>query len=425
MAWCRTNIGIGTAFDKNSEAAARAAHEDTSIPLPYSLKAPILSRAQVDEAKMASELAKKASNAAKQAKKTAEQAQSALNSLGLPQSLSVAVSEYLLDLLDSPAYANLTPSFLKEVFNPQTPDKEGVKYYSVASRTDRMPIWHPLWLPKQVLDGAEAARQAKGMGAEERWRGNDGLVSVDSAKWGHFMGVIENCDVSCPVASCRSHALADIRFFAALGDARIVGTRQCRCFRQSRCRSGKEHHGIQRHQGTEQRRQQGQEWGMELARPLQPRRRQPFETCRRVDNCSRSYREVVGTGIRRRQRTRLGCNLGHRSSSRPQSIPQLLLHTFFTSITFSAIPTERSRFHRILFHPFQRRTLPLAQQQSSAHALRRSHIIGETGEVQLGTNDVGCVSEVVPGRTLRGVRYRSLATLARVGAGYVERGRAT
>lgn len=184
MSWCRANIGIGTDFDALSEAAARALHEDDSS-IPYSLKSPILSRAQVEEAKRL---------AAEDKKKGAAKGKDGVRIPGLPFSLSASVSSYLLDLLDSPAYANLTPSFLREVFNPQTPDRDDIKYYSVASRTERIPIWHPLWLPKQVLDGAEAARHAKGLGAEPRWKGNDGLVSVESAKWGEFLGVVENCD---------------------------------------------------------------------------------------------------------------------------------------------------------------------------------------------------------------------------------------
>jgi triacylglycerol lipase len=187
MAWCRANIGIGTEFDKTSEAAARAAHEDTNDPLPFSLKSPLLSRAQVEAAKQAAEASKKAQDAADKVK-------AAINFPGLPYSLSASVSAYLLDLLDSPAYANLTPSFLREVFNPLTPNRDDIRYYSVASRTDRIPVWHPLWLPKQVLDGAEAARRAQGIEIEERWRGNDGLVTIESAKWGEFLGVVENCD---------------------------------------------------------------------------------------------------------------------------------------------------------------------------------------------------------------------------------------
>ncbi len=180
MSWCRANIGIGTDFDVASEEAARLLHMDTTVP--YSLKAPILSRAQVEAAKASA----KATEAAKEAK-------ALLNFL--PYSLSASVHGYLLDLLDSPAYANLTPSFLSEVFNPQTPDRDDIDYYSIAARVDKIPIWHPLWLCKTVLDSAAEARAAKGIHPKDpNDYGNDGLVTVESAKWGHFLGTLENCD---------------------------------------------------------------------------------------------------------------------------------------------------------------------------------------------------------------------------------------
>jgi triacylglycerol lipase len=186
MAWCRANIGIGTDFDKTSEAAARATHEDTSFPLPFSLKAPILSRSQVEASRLASEARKKAKDAAARVKEGSFP--------GLPYSLSTSLSGYLLDLLDSPAYANLTPSFLRDVFNPSTPNRNDIHYYSVAARTDKIGIWHPLWLPKLVLDGAESARAAQGNATPPQWRGNDGLVNVESSKWGTFLGTLDNCD---------------------------------------------------------------------------------------------------------------------------------------------------------------------------------------------------------------------------------------
>ncbi|GAA6034122.1 hypothetical protein JCM8097_000706 [Rhodosporidiobolus ruineniae] len=189
MAWCRANIGIGTEFDQNEALDLRPSvssslddPDDASIPLPYSLKSPILSREQVEAGKRAVE-----------AEKTAQKVKAAASSL-LPFNLSVSVTSYLLDLLDSPAYANLTPSFLRDAFNPSTPNREDVKYYSIAARTDKIPIWHPLWLPKLVLDGAEAARVAQGVAAPPEWRGNDGLVSLDSARWGEFLGTFDHCD---------------------------------------------------------------------------------------------------------------------------------------------------------------------------------------------------------------------------------------
>jgi triacylglycerol lipase len=84
-----------------------------------------------------------------------------------------------------------------------------------------MSIWHPLWLPKLIVDTAEeqkvyaAAQQdvsspSRGyppasdvtvsypdmdLGRDrDPERGNDGLVTVASAKWGKFLGTMEGCD---------------------------------------------------------------------------------------------------------------------------------------------------------------------------------------------------------------------------------------
>lgn len=93
------------------------------------------------------------------------------------------------------------------MFNPSTPDDPRVKYFSVASRIDEMNIWHPLWLPKMVLDDAERKTRARlkatavaagntsyGPWEEENEWGNDGLVTVQSARWGEFLGILSGCD---------------------------------------------------------------------------------------------------------------------------------------------------------------------------------------------------------------------------------------
>lgn len=94
-----------------------------------------------------------------------------------------------------------------------------MKYWSVAGRVSAgsVSVWHPFWLPKMVLDGrVEAERDAARrvwlqerermrweeggkdgeipLWADEREWGNDGLVSVQSAKWGEFLGIMEGCD---------------------------------------------------------------------------------------------------------------------------------------------------------------------------------------------------------------------------------------
>jgi triacylglycerol lipase len=96
-------------------------------------------------------------------------------------SLPSSFSTFLLGMFDSPAYANLTTRYLTKIFNPRTPDDPRVRYFSVAGRTGSLNIWHPLWLPKVVLDGANGG-------------GNDGLVSVESARWGEFLGTLEGAD---------------------------------------------------------------------------------------------------------------------------------------------------------------------------------------------------------------------------------------
>jgi triacylglycerol lipase len=102
----------------------------------------------------------------------------------------------------------LTTSYLNDVFNPSTPNDPRVKYFSVASRIDEMNIWHPLWLPKMVLDDAErkarerlktAAGNASYTASTPPWAqehewGNDGLVTVQSARWGEFLGILNGCD---------------------------------------------------------------------------------------------------------------------------------------------------------------------------------------------------------------------------------------
>ncbi|KAI0694843.1 alpha/beta-hydrolase [Earliella scabrosa] len=115
-------------------------------------------------------------------------------------SLPSSFTTLLLSLLDSPAYAHLTSTYLNNYFNPNTPDDPTVKYFSVAGRLANMNVWHPLWLPKMVLDGFEERERARlrELGdpladIDSAW-GNDGLVTVQSARWGECLGVLEGCD---------------------------------------------------------------------------------------------------------------------------------------------------------------------------------------------------------------------------------------
>lgn len=118
-----------------------------------------------------------------------------LPQISLPLAFTSSLSSYLLALLDSPAYANLTTAFTNGIFNPRTPDIEDVKYYSIAARHPGLGWWHPLYLPQLVLTASAKAslREAEGE-IGDNYEGNDGLVSVSSAKWGEFLGIIDGVD---------------------------------------------------------------------------------------------------------------------------------------------------------------------------------------------------------------------------------------
>jgi triacylglycerol lipase len=161
MSWCQANIGVGALPDARSTDAEIA---KDAVRLPYSLSEPILSRLPGAPEK----------------------------EKGLFPGVGSALSSYLLKLLDSPAYSNLTPSFLANHFNPQTPDRDDIRYFSIAARAGSLGVWHPLWLPKLVLDAADAKRHQELH--HPKSEGNDGLVPIESAKWGHFLGVVESCD---------------------------------------------------------------------------------------------------------------------------------------------------------------------------------------------------------------------------------------
>ncbi|KJA17981.1 hypothetical protein HYPSUDRAFT_79384 [Hypholoma sublateritium FD-334 SS-4] len=182
MDWCKNNIGIGKLREQEKEIARQRADEDgqidSSAPSPNS--------------------------------KSASETSFAQSLTSLPSSFTTLI----LSVVDSPAYANLTSNYLNDVFNPNTPDDPSVKYFSVAGRmsADSVSVWHPFWLPKMVLDGAEEKERERlkklwendnegqqGNGetpfwADKRQWGNDGLVTVQSAKWGEFLGTMEGCD---------------------------------------------------------------------------------------------------------------------------------------------------------------------------------------------------------------------------------------
>lgn len=168
MDWCQENIGLG-----KMEACSAAERRASGVLKAMEHEA---------EAELTNEDGSKSPKT------------SMLSFASLPSSFTT----YLLSVLDSPAYANLTTKYLTEVFNPVTPDNPNVKYFSIAGRCDGVNIWHPLWLPKLVLDRYESELRGQPDPPSRdhpdwQW-GNDCLVSVESAKWGEFLGVLDGCD---------------------------------------------------------------------------------------------------------------------------------------------------------------------------------------------------------------------------------------
>jgi len=56
---------------------------------------------------------------------------------------------------------------LAKIFNSQALDDPRVRYFSVAGRTGPLNVWHPLRLPKIVLDDANDREGNNGLGAPD------------------------------------------------------------------------------------------------------------------------------------------------------------------------------------------------------------------------------------------------------------------
>lgn len=81
--------------------------------------------------------------------------------------------------LGTGAFDQLTTRYMAEEFNPMTPDDPGVRYFSYGAALTRKP---PLLSPFRGSHGVLLREEGP----------NDGLVSVESAKWGTYKGTLEN-----------------------------------------------------------------------------------------------------------------------------------------------------------------------------------------------------------------------------------------
>ncbi|KAL2071248.1 hypothetical protein VTL71DRAFT_12483 [Oculimacula yallundae] len=73
------------------------------------------------------------------------------------------------------AFKQLTTKYMREEFNPKTPDVPGVRYFSYGA-TVNPSLWSAFRQPHRVVERMEGA--------------NDGLVSVESARWGTYKGTL-------------------------------------------------------------------------------------------------------------------------------------------------------------------------------------------------------------------------------------------
>jgi len=82
----------------------------------------------------------------------------------------------VMSVFDMPAYRILTTDFCNNIFNPLTPDDPEVMYQSYGAFR-KIPFINPLCFSQQII---------KKSGQVE----NDGLVGVESAKWGNYKGTV-------------------------------------------------------------------------------------------------------------------------------------------------------------------------------------------------------------------------------------------
>lgn len=111
-------------------------------------------------------------------------------------------ADFIINLVN--AYPSLKPVCPKSVFqmtteyaksfNDEIKDDPSVAYYSYGARMD--PKWYnvfaPTWriMERQIIIN----KTAEGMDVSDVSVDNDGLVSVESAKWGEYLGTLDNVD---------------------------------------------------------------------------------------------------------------------------------------------------------------------------------------------------------------------------------------
>ena len=77
--------------------------------------------------------------------------------------------------VETGAFTQLTRRYMEEDFNPKTPDRKDVAYFSYGA-TATPPIWSAFRQSHRIVEGEEGP--------------NDGLVSVASSQWGTYKGTL-------------------------------------------------------------------------------------------------------------------------------------------------------------------------------------------------------------------------------------------
>jgi len=79
--------------------------------------------------------------------------------------------------IETGAFSQLTRRYMMEEFNPKTPDREGVTYFSYGAMATP-PLWSAFRQSHRIVEQEEGP--------------NDGLVSVASSQWGTYKGTLED-----------------------------------------------------------------------------------------------------------------------------------------------------------------------------------------------------------------------------------------
>jgi triacylglycerol lipase len=75
------------------------------------------------------------------------------------------------------AFAQLTTSYMMHDFNAEIQDDPTVRYFSYGAAMDPAPsIWSPFHMSHRLISSAQGP--------------NDGLVSVESSRWGEYKGTL-------------------------------------------------------------------------------------------------------------------------------------------------------------------------------------------------------------------------------------------